>query len=154
MKLSQRGEYAIQALLVLGMYHGPEVIRIKEIANQQNIPRRFLEQILNDLKSGGFVESRRGVSGGYRLERRPEEISLSEIVRHIEGPLESSDLSKESKKKLHLHSDEAAKYIINGVMHEVKTAIVGVLEAVTLFDLCKKVRKIQGQIDDQSDYII
>ena len=69
MKLSQRGEYAIQALLVLGMYHGPEVIRIKEIANQQNIPRRFLEQILNDLKSGGFGQSRRGVAGGYRLER-------------------------------------------------------------------------------------
>ena len=60
MKLSQRGEYAIQALLVLGMYHGPEVIRIKEIANQQNIPRRFLEQILHaNLASLGASKAHR-----------------------------------------------------------------------------------------------
>ena len=64
MKLSQRGEYALRALLVLGMNHGPEVVRIRDIAQQQNIPRRFLEQILNDLKSAGFVQSRRGVAGG------------------------------------------------------------------------------------------
>jgi DNA-binding IscR family transcriptional regulator len=50
MKLSQRGEYALRALLVLGMNHGPAVVRIRDIAQQQNIPRRFLEQMLNDLK--------------------------------------------------------------------------------------------------------
>ena len=87
MKLSQRGEYALRALLVLGMNHGPEVVRIRDIAQQQNIPRRFLEQILNDLKSAGFVQSRRGVAGGYRLQRAPDEISLADIIRHLEGPL-------------------------------------------------------------------
>ena len=154
MKLSQRGEYAIQALLVLSIYYGPEVIRIKDIAKRQNIPRRFLEQILNDLKSGGFVQSRRGVAGGYRLERSPEEISLSEIIRHIEGPLESSDSSNVGDKKRNLHSDEAAKYAINFVMQEVRSAIVGVLEAVTLSDLCSRVREIQGPMENPPDYII
>ncbi len=154
MKLSQRGEYAIQALLVLGMYHGPEVIRIKDIAKRQNIPRRFLEQILNDLKSGGFVQSRRGVAGGYRLERTPEEISLSEIIRHIEGPLESSDSLSLGDKKHNLHSDEAAKCAINFVMQEVRSAIVEVLEAVTLSDLCRRVREIQGPMENPPDYII
>ena len=154
MKLSQRGEYAIQALLVLGMNRGPEVIRIKDIAKQQNIPRRFLEQILNDLKSGGFVQSRRGVAGGYRLERVPEEISLSEIIRHIEGPIESSASSNIGDKKRNLRSDEAAKYAINFVMQDVRSAIVGVLEAVTLSDLCRRVLEIQRPIENSSDYII
>ena len=64
MKLSQRGEYALRALLVLGMNHGPAVVRIRDIAQQQNIPRRFLEQILHDFKSAGFVVSKRGVEVG------------------------------------------------------------------------------------------
>src|SRR6266702_2481247 len=60
MKLSLRGEYALRALLVLGLNYGEPVVRIKTISEQQNIPKRFLEQILNDLKSAGIVQSRRG----------------------------------------------------------------------------------------------
>src|ERR1051326_7569380 len=87
MKLSLRGEYALRALLVLGLNYNLPVVRIQTISEQQNIPKRFLEQILNDLKSAGIVESKRGVTGGYRLARRPEEISLASVVRHIEGAL-------------------------------------------------------------------
>src|SRR2546429_7040926 len=64
MKLSLRGEYALRALLVLGLNYKQSVVRIQTISQQQNIPKRFLEQILNDLKSAGVVESRRGVAGG------------------------------------------------------------------------------------------
>src|SRR4051812_21015851 len=87
MKLSVRGESALRALLVLGLNYDDKVVRIQTISDQQNIPKRFLEQILNDLKSGGFVSSRRGPVGGYRLARLPEEITLAAIVRHIEGAL-------------------------------------------------------------------
>jgi len=87
MKLSLRGEYALRALLVLGLNYGQAVVRIRTISLQQNVPKRFLEQILNDLKSAGIVQSRRGAAGGYRLARAPEEITLAEIVRHIEGAL-------------------------------------------------------------------
>ena len=154
MKLSQRGEYAVQALLVLGICYGPEVIRIKDIAKQQNIPRRFLEQILNDLKSGGFVQSRRGVAGGYRLERSPEQILLSEIIQYIEGPIESIDSSNVGKNNQNIHSDEAAKCAINFVMKDVRSAIVGVLESVTLSDLCKRLHEIQGGMENLPDYSI
>jgi len=154
MKLSQRGEYAVQALLVLGICYGPEVIRIKDIAKQQNIPRRFLEQILNDLKSGGFVQSRRGVAGGYRLERSPEQILLSEIIQYIEGPIESIDSSNVGENNHNLHSDEAAKCAINFVMKDVRSAIVGVLESVTLSDLCKRLHEIQGSMENPPDYSI
>src|SRR3974377_755777 len=87
MKLSVRGEYALRALLVLGLRYGPSVVPIKTISQEQNIPKRFLEQILNDLKSPGLVQSRRGICGGYRLARKPEEISVAAVVRHIEGAL-------------------------------------------------------------------
>ena len=154
MKLSQRGEYAVQALLVLGICYGPEVIRIKDIAKQQNIPRRFLEQILNDLKSGGFVQSRRGVAGGYRLERSPEQILLSEIIQYIEGPIDSIDSSNVGKNNHNIHSDEAAKCAINFVMKDVRSAIVEVLESVTLSDLCKRLHEIQGAMENPPDYSI
>src|SRR5207247_9127271 len=83
MKLSLRGEYALRALLVLGLNYKQSVVRIKAISQQQNIPKRFLEQILNDLKSAGIVESKRGVAGGYRLARPPEGGSLAAAIRHL-----------------------------------------------------------------------
>ena len=74
-------------MLVLGLNYEKPVVRIQTISDQQNIPKRFLEQILNDLKSAGFVQSRRGVAGGYRLARKPEQITLAAVVRHVEGAL-------------------------------------------------------------------
>src|SRR5215203_5519209 len=89
MKLSVRGEYALRALIVLGIDYieDDSVVRIQEISKRQNIPKRFLEQILNDLKTAAVVESKRGVAGGYRLRRHPEKVTLAEVIRHIEGPL-------------------------------------------------------------------
>ena len=89
MKLSVRGEYALRALLVLGdnYLEDESVVRIQTISDQQNIPKRFLEQILNDLKSGGIVDSKRGVTGGYRLRRPPQRINLAEVIRYIGIPL-------------------------------------------------------------------
>src|SRR2546427_10723728 len=87
MKLSLGREYALRALLILGLNYDQPVVRIQTISEQQNIPKRFLEQILHDLKSAGVVQSKRGVAGGYRLARRPEEITLASVGRHLEGAL-------------------------------------------------------------------
>src|SRR3984893_3232861 len=87
MKLSVRGEYALRALLVLGLNYNQPVVRIQTISEQQNIPKRFLEQILNELKSAGVVESKRGIAGGYRLSKPPERVTLAEVIRHVEGAL-------------------------------------------------------------------
>ena len=87
MKLSVRSEYALRALIVLGETYQQGIVRIQTISERQNIPKRFLEQILNDLRSGGFVESRRGVAGGYRLARPPQEITLAVVLHHIQGVL-------------------------------------------------------------------
>jgi Rrf2 family protein len=122
MKLSVRGEYALRALIVLGLNYEQPVVRIQTISKLQNIPQRFLEQILNDLKSAGIVESRRGVAGGFRLKRPPEEVTLAEVIRHIEGPLAPVSCVSERFYAKCTCPDES-KCGIRSVMKEVRDAI-------------------------------
>lgn len=153
MKLSVRGEYALRALLVLGLNHDQPVVRIQTISEQQNIPKRFLEQILNDLKSAGIVQSRRGVAGGYRLARRPEEIKLAAVVRHIEGALAPVSCVSERFYEKCTCPDES-RCAIRSVMKEVREAIVKVMEQVTVADLCKRSRTLQQEPVSSFDFSI
>jgi len=153
MKLSLRGEYALRALVVLGLNHGQEVLRIQTISEQQNIPKRFLEQILNDLKSAGIVESRRGMAGGYRLSKPPEQISLALVIRHIEGPLAPVSCVSENYYSRCTCPDEA-KCGIRSIMNEVRDAIVKILEGVSVAELCDRVKQLQGVHTNPLDYII
>jgi Rrf2 family protein len=153
MKLSLRGEYALRALVVLGLNYGEEVLRIQAISEQQNIPKRFLEQILNDLKSAGIVESRRGVAGGYRLSKTADKISLATVIRHIEGPLAPvSCVSENYYSRCSCPNEE--KCGIRSVMKDVRDAIVQVLDEVTVAELCHRVRKLQGVDKQPQDYDI
>src|ERR1043166_7351483 len=153
MKLSLRGEYALRALLVLGLNYEEPVVRIKTISEQQNIPKRFLEQILNDLKSAGLVQSRRGVAGGYRLARRPEEITMAEVVRHVEGALAPVSCVSERFYEKCSCPDEA-RCAIRSVMKEIRDAIVRIAERVTLADLCERARKLQQEPLAALDFVI
>src|SRR5512135_1668057 len=123
MKLSVRGEYALRAVLVLGLNYDQSVVRIQKISHQQNIPKRFLEQILNDLKAAGFVESKRGVAGGYRLARPPEQITLASVVRHLEGALAPVSCVSERFYQKCSCPDET-RCAIRSVMKEIREAIV------------------------------
>ncbi len=87
MKLTQRTEYAVRALLELARRQGAGPTSAREIATAQKIPARFLEQVLQELKRAGLVESQRGASGGAWLAREPDKITLSEVVDVVEGPL-------------------------------------------------------------------
>ncbi len=142
MKLSVRGEYALRALLVLALNYDESVVRIQTISEQQKIPKRFLEQILNDLKSAGLVESRRGVAGGYRLARRPEDIPLAAAVRHIEGALAPVSCVSERFYEKCSCPDES-RCAIRSVMKEVRDAVVKIMERVTVADLCTRARGLQ-----------
>jgi len=153
MKLSLRGEYALRALLVLGLNVDRNVVRIQEISEHQNIPKRFLEQILNDLKSGGFVLSKRGVAGGYRLALPPDEIRLAAVIRHMEGALAPVSCVSERFYEKCSCPDES-RCAIRSVMGEVREAIVRVAERVTVGELCERWRKLQQQPLDVADYEI
>jgi Rrf2 family protein len=153
MKLSLRGEYALRALIVLGLNHDRSVLRIQTISEQQNIPKRFLEQILNDLKSAGVVESKRGMSGGYRLSKAPDQISLAVVIRHIEGALAPVSCVSEKFYSRCSCPDEN-KCGIRSVMKEVRDAIVKILEGVTVAELCRRVQLLQGVQANPLDYVI
>jgi len=153
MKLSLRGEYALRALLVLGLNYDQRVVRIKAISEQQNIPKRFLEQILNDLKSAGMVQSRRGVAGGYRLARRPEEISLAAVVRHVEGALAPVSCVSERFYEKCSCPDEA-RCAIRSVMKEIRQAVVTIAEHVTIGELCERWRRLQREPENALDFVI
>ena len=153
MKLSVRGEYALRALLVLGLNYGDSVVRIQTICTQQNIPKRFLEQIINDLKSAGIVQSKRGVAGGYRLARRPEEITLAAIVRHLEGALAPVSCVSERFYEKCSCPDES-RCAIRSVMKEVREAVVKIAERVTVAELCERYRTLQDQPLNPFDFVI
>ncbi|HEV8674967.1 MAG TPA: Rrf2 family transcriptional regulator [Methylomirabilota bacterium] len=87
MRISAKGEYAIRAMLDLALHQGQGLIPIQDVARRQGIPQRYLEQVLLLLKRAGFLASKRGSTGGYRLVRPPGEISVGDVLRVIEGSL-------------------------------------------------------------------
>ena len=85
--LSQKCQYALRAVFELAKRLGEGPIKIQEVAKAQAIPSRFLEIILNQLKQAGIVASRRGKSGGYLLDKAPEEVSVGDVIRLVQGPI-------------------------------------------------------------------
>ena len=153
MKLSLRGEYALRALVVLGLnYHKP-VVRIQTISEQQNIPKRFLEQILNELRSAGVVESKRGVAGGYRLALPAEQVTLSRVIRHIDGALAPVGCVSERFYEKCSCPDEGTCGI-RSVMKEVRDAIAKILENYTVADLCQRAEKLRMEEQKRLDFSI
>ncbi len=154
MRLSLRGEYALRAMLALGLHAGEPIVPIKTVAREQRIPKRFLEQILNDLKDAGVVESRRGVRGGYRLARPPEKISIAEIVRHIDGPLAPVSCVSAQFYEPCSCPDEA-RCAIRSVMREVRDAVSAMLEGFSVAELCRRSRELAILAGgESSDYVI
>ena len=153
MKLSQRGEYALRALLVLGLHHGENVVSIQTISDEQKIPKKFLEQILNDLKRTGAIESKRGIAGGYRLARPPQDITLAAIVRHIEGALAPISCVSERFYEKCSCPDEA-RCAIRNVMKEVRSKILEVMEHITVADLCARAGRLASEPVSALDYVI
>ena len=153
MKIFSRGEYALRALIVLGLNYDKPVVPIQAISQQQNIPKKFLEQILNDLRSTGVLESKRGIKGGYRLARPPERITLATVIRQIEGALAPvSCVSEYSYERCSCPNESTCA--IRSVMKEVRDAIVKIVERMTVAELCERARQLQSESAHPLDYII
>jgi Rrf2 family protein len=86
-KISKKAEYALRALVAIAKRPTSRPVSIQELAEGDEIPLKFLEQILLALKNGGFLASKRGVGGGYRLAKAPDQVSLAEVLELIDGPL-------------------------------------------------------------------
>ena len=134
MKLSKRGEYGLRALQDLATHHGEGPIPNKLLAERNNIPPRFLEQILLTLQHGRLVRSQKGPEGGYYLARPPQEISLAEAVRLLDGPLAPiSCVSETAYEPCGCPDMEACG--LRRVMKDVRDVVADIMERTTLADL-------------------
>jgi Rrf2 family protein len=145
MRLSKRGEYGLRAMIVLA---GPTkdgtapVVQIREIAEREQMPAKFLEQILLSLKNAGLLHSKMGVGGGYHLAKPPAEISLGQIVRVLDGPLAPVKcVSQMAYEPCGCPDEETCGLRL--VMGEVRNAISDLLDGTTLEDVTLRVRKAQ-----------
>jgi len=135
--ISQRAKYALRALLALAGSAAGEPLMIGEISRRQAIPKKFLEQILLELKRAGIVDSRRGRLGGYVLARPPERITFGEVLRLIDGPLALLPcLSKIAYKRCVDCSDETTCELRH-VFARVADTTRAVLDSTSLADAAK-----------------
>lgn len=129
MQVSARADYALRALVTLAASDG-SLIKGEALASAQELPLRFLENILTDLRRSGLVTSRRGADGGYRLCRPPEEISVAMVIRATDGPLASV-----RGRGPELAAYEGAARHLQDVWIAVRVSLRRVLEHVTLADI-------------------
>jgi Rrf2 family protein len=132
MRISQRGLYALQALTVLAQ-HPSGVVKIKDIAAEEDLPGKFLEAILLDLKRARIVDSLRGAHGGYQLKRPAKKISLGEVIRKIDGPLAPFEDAESLRRRV--NSDPKHRPLFR-VLLDVRDATAKILDHTSLSDLC------------------
>jgi len=138
MYFSAKGEYGILAIFELAQHIEETPLQAKTIAKNQQIPLRFLEQVLSGLRKAGLVESVRGAQGGYVLSRPPSEIRISDVLEAIEGPINPSSRASGNNDRFHPYAIEPSVDIIQPIWEEVRAAVTKVLESVTIQELCKR----------------
>jgi Rrf2 family protein len=136
MKLSKRGEYALRSLINLGIAAkvGRPLVRVTELAKAEDLPIKFLEQVMQQLREAGFVESERGKHGGYRLAKTSSQIHIGEIVRLIDGPLAPIGCVSQTAYAPCNCPDEA-HCGLRMLMLDVRNAIAAILDRYTLADV-------------------
>lgn len=135
--LSSRARYATRALLELSLRYDRGPVSIQEIAETQNIPLKYLEQILMALKLGGFVQSRKGPGGGYMLARAPRNITLGSVVRAMDGPI--APISCVSVSGYHeCGCPEPETCALRTVFREARDALSEVFDGTTFEDISER----------------
>ena len=132
MEVSVKGEYALRAVFELSRRGSPEPVKIALIAQSQHIPPKFLEAILAQLKQGGYLGSRRGSEGGYFLARSADQITVGDILRQIDGPLQFSKRPME---------DEPPDSPFPELWNRIERALSAVLDRTTFADLVERWRQ-------------
>ncbi len=136
MRITYKGDYALKAVLDLALHYGVGIVTIHEIARRADIPIKFLEQVLLDLKKGGFVESRRGKIGGYLLAKAPSKIKLGEIIRFIDGPIEPIGCIERG----YAGCRDAYKCVLKKIWQKVTKATTDIVDHVTFEDLANEIK--------------
>lgn len=143
MRLTYKGDYAIKVVLELSRSYPGQVVTIHDLAAAVDAPEKFLEQVLQDLKRGGFVDSRRGKAGGYILTRPPGKIRLGEVVRFMDGPTEPIACVQDHYQGCR----DIHHCVLRGIWRRVDRAISAIVDGVTFEDLVKQAEEQQGTLN-------
>ena len=136
MKLSKRGEYALRSLIGLGIAAkaGRDIVRVKELAKIEDLSFKFLEQVIQQLRKAGYVESVRGKHGGYRLAKPATKIAIGSVVRLIDGPLAPIGCVSQTAYEPCNCPDEA-HCGLRMLMLDVRNAVSAILDRYSLADV-------------------
>ena len=146
MKVTYRGDYALKAVLDLALHYGKELVTIHDMAKRIDAPVKFLEQVLLELKRGGFIESRRGKVGGFLLSKAPEEITVGDVIRFVDGSIEPiacvkerysscKDIYKCVFRKIWQSVSKATSHIIDNVTFEELAIQVGAAQQALVYSI-------------------
>ena len=151
MRISYKGDYALKAILELAIRYGKnDAVSINEIASGGDMPENFLEQILLTLKRGGFVKSKRGINGGFYLAKHPREITVGDVIRFIEGPIEPISCVEDGYKGC----KDLKNCILRDVWKEVGRSISIVIDTVNFEELVVRYKERTLDLRPSYEYSI
>jgi len=133
--LSRKAKYGLKALLALAEHANQGPVLISELATRDGIPRKFLESILLELRRRGLVESKKGKGGGYFLRRKPEEITFSDVIRALDGPLAAVPCVSQTAYMKCVECIDEDTCGVRFAMKEVRDATARILDGTTLADI-------------------
>jgi Rrf2 family protein len=131
MKITYRGDYALKAVLDLALHYGKELVTIHDVAKRIDAPVKFLEQVLLELKRGGFVESRRGKVGGFLLSKPPDKITVGDVIQFVDGSIEPIACVKERYSSCR----DIYKCAFRKIWQNVYKATSDIVDSITFQDL-------------------
>ncbi len=131
---STKGEYGVRLMVQLARHYGTGPASLAGIAAEEDLPRAYLEQLVVNLRESGLVVSTRGAHGGYELARRPDDITMGEVLRALEGPIAPMICASDDPEHATL-CDRSARCTVNVLWVRVRDAVTGALDSLTLADL-------------------
>ncbi len=140
--LSNKTKYALKALLVLAKEYGQGPVLISDIAQREDIPRKFLELILLELKNQGILQSKKGKGGGYALAREPQAISVGHVIRILDGPIAPLPCVSRTAYRRCVECRDERTCGIRMVMKDVRDATADIVDSTTLGDVLKRVEMV------------
>jgi Rrf2 family transcriptional regulator, cysteine metabolism repressor len=141
-RFSKKAEYALRAMTELAMNPNGGSLQAQELARREQISVKFLEQILRTLTKAGLLQSRRGAGGGYVLTRSPDRISLGEVLRLVDGPLDLLECAAEQEPS-RCSCGSAHVCGLRSVVVELRASLAGLFEGVTLADICTRTEELR-----------
>jgi Rrf2 family protein len=145
--LTSKGKYGIKAMVHLAMLEAGETAQIAEIAQRNNISKKFLDAILLDLRNAGMLRSKKGPGGGYALARPARTIEVGAVIRALEGPIAPIGCASQSAFKPCEDCGDMEACVVRSVMREVRDAMAAVVDNLTIADLASRAAAYKPAID-------